>query len=123
MKYTPGPWVREIMPAPSGKMLDYIHTTYTDGRAADEIAAITSENYADANLIAAAPDLYEALERLVKANATARLAHEAWLAMDDLASDEEIDYYADANEDAQATLVIRENEARAALAKARGTPQ
>jgi ribonuclease HI len=96
-KYTPGPWVREIMPAPSGKMLDYVHATYSDGRPADEIAAITSENYADANLIAAAPDLYDALA-----------AYVAWM-----------DFKGDAVEEHE-MFERADALARAALAKARG---
>jgi hypothetical protein len=74
---------------------------------------------ANARKLAAAPDMYEALANLVDAVSVARCASEAFLALGEDATDAEIERLATAAEDANVGLVIRENEARAALAKAR----
>lgn len=59
-KHTPGPWVAS--PDPNGSPTDWVIGTTNESRPIDEVAVC---NARDANLIAAAPDMLEALTALV----------------------------------------------------------
>lgn len=113
--HTPGPWVLV------SETHEYIHASTTDGRPAEELFAVITDNVADRNLALAAPDLHDALAGLVAAVSAYNDAQDNFHALDfTTASDAVVNGVTDALEDAGATLVIRQNEARAALAKARG---
>lgn len=115
-QHTPGPWkVSAIHRDTTVVMADRLIVCEV-GRN----AGIWPEIKADALLIAAAPDLLAALSNLVAASQAARRAEDANLALGDDATVEEVEAILDAMEDAQATLIIRENEALAALRRARG---
>jgi hypothetical protein len=82
-----------------------------------EIAAVSidrTEWQANARLIAAAPDLLTVLEEFIAAVAAARTAEDNWYRSgNDEAMGMEF-------EQASATSIIKENAARATIAKARG---
>jgi hypothetical protein len=69
-KHTPGPWWVDDM-AYSARAVANRAATYPSGLSTDEktahMAAIDAESAANAALIAAAPDMYEALAALVAA--------------------------------------------------------
>jgi hypothetical protein len=58
--FTPGPWTIE-----DGEFLAYIHGGGDTERIVAEIDEAQGNQVADANLIAAAPELYEALRQVV----------------------------------------------------------
>lgn len=112
-KHTPGPWVEA-----DGEI---VHDAMTLARVYgaddfpcldedEDVQAVAAECKANALLMAAAPELHAALQALVDAVAQARRAEDNYLR-----SGEDAALWP-AFEDAQATLIIRENAARAVLA-------
>lgn len=113
-EHTPGPWTEWLDEDTNS------FSIYTDphkrgyGEWIAEVHGTRGSFKANAHLIAAAPDLLAVLERLVAAVAEQRTAEDRYLRSGQDAEDWP------ALEDATATVIIRENEARAAIAKARG---
>jgi hypothetical protein len=96
MKHTPGPWILDLGVSSNVVLIDSNATNGAVGEIVD------CRNRADARLIAAAPELLEALVELSKSFVDTYF--------DDPRSDEEIDGHQE----------FWENKARAAIAKATG---
>lgn len=71
-KFTPGPWSRNIAEG-GGSWIEHIDEDYVSHRVAFVYSddafehTVTPRNHADANLIAAAPELYDVCQRMLDA--------------------------------------------------------
>ena len=71
--HTPGPWVTEVIDTINGEPA-YWHIVQQSTKGV--VGDVQSVNFADARLIAAAPDLLEALQNLE--NDDGSIPHHAW---------------------------------------------